>query len=128
MPNHIWTQSNKNSFKNGKLSICHHLQTHLKQKKNYLISKNYSLSINNDLAKSRFAPFCSTGEDFSSPAIRNKFGHFHPHLRPAREAHQPVDGLFASPSINDCNRIGYSLLTTIDQRKYPDFIIFYPDF
>jgi|GEM_PF-4269457 len=52
-----------------------------------------------DLAKSRSAPFCSTGEDFSSPAIRNEFGWFHPHLRPAHKAPRPVDGLFASPSI-----------------------------
>ena len=51
-----------------------------------------------DLAKSRFAPFCSTGEDFSSTAIRNKFGWFHPHLRPALTRARPVDGLFASPS------------------------------
>jgi len=52
-----------------------------------------------DLGKSRFAPFCSTGDDFSFPAIRNEFGHFQPHPRLAREAHQPFDGLFASPSI-----------------------------
>jgi len=55
-------------------------------------------SMFDDLAKSRFAPFCSTGEDFSSPAIRNEFGHFHPHLRPAHKAPRPVDGLFAGPS------------------------------
>jgi len=57
------------------------------------------LPIIDDLAKSRSAPFYSTGEQISSPAIRNEFGHFHPHLRPARKAPRPVDGLFASPSI-----------------------------
>jgi len=31
--------------------------------------------------------------------IQNEFGHFHPHLRPARKARRPVDGLFASPLI-----------------------------
>jgi len=51
-----------------------------------------------DLAKSRFAPFYSTGEEISSPAIRNKFGWFHPHLRPGLIRARPVDGLFASPS------------------------------
>ena len=55
--------------------------------------KLFTRSSNDDLAKSRFAPFCSTGEDFSCPAIRNELGHFHPNLRPAREAHQTVYGL-----------------------------------
>ena len=35
----------------------------------------------------------STGEEISSPAIRNKFGWFHPHLRPALIRARPVDGL-----------------------------------